>query len=194
LRFLTVTEPGTYFIEAKNSTGGTDRDTIELINPVGQLQILGLNSNYCDQSQSINIFGLPTGGVFSGAGISNNNFNPSIAGVGNHTIEYLYTDSSGCSKIDSVQVSVYNSSQVSFSGLPQSCCSNDSAFVLSGIPAGGFFTGNGITNNTFNPANTSTGNNIVSYNYTDSSNCIITSSQNILVKAKRFKFKLSSKN
>ncbi len=40
--------------------------------------------------------GLPTGGVYSGAGVLANVFNPATAGVGTHTITYTYTAEGGC--------------------------------------------------------------------------------------------------
>jgi gliding motility-associated-like protein len=40
--------------------------------------------------------GSPSGGVYSGTGVSNNIFDPSIPGVGFDTITYTYTDPAGC--------------------------------------------------------------------------------------------------
>ena len=41
--------------------------------------------------------GYPSGGTYSGPGVSGTNFNASSAGVGTHEISYLYTDIYGCS-------------------------------------------------------------------------------------------------
>ncbi len=41
--------------------------------------------------------GLPLGGTYSGAGVTNGTFNTSIAGLGLHTIIYTYKNSAGCS-------------------------------------------------------------------------------------------------
>lgn len=41
--------------------------------------------------------GFPAGGIYSGTGVSGNNFDASVAGVGTHVITYLYTDVNGCS-------------------------------------------------------------------------------------------------
>ncbi len=40
--------------------------------------------------------GLPIGGVYTGPGVSNGFFDPSVAGPGNHNITYSYTSSIGC--------------------------------------------------------------------------------------------------
>ncbi|HRY33678.1 MAG TPA: GEVED domain-containing protein [Bacteroidales bacterium] len=48
------------------------------------------------------------------------------------------------------------------------CCENDPPVVLSGAtPPGGTYTGPGVLNNTFNPANTGPGVNILTYSYID---------------------------
>ena len=41
--------------------------------------------------------GTPSGGTYSGTGVSAGNFDPASAGVGLHTITYDYTDGNGCS-------------------------------------------------------------------------------------------------
>lgn len=50
--------------------------------------------------------GLPSGGVYSGTGVSNGNFNPSISGAGNHVITYTYTDASSCAAAASANMQV----------------------------------------------------------------------------------------
>jgi hypothetical protein len=40
--------------------------------------------------------GSPTGGTYSGTGVTGSNFNASLAGVGSHIITYTYTDVNGC--------------------------------------------------------------------------------------------------
>ena len=41
--------------------------------------------------------GSPTGGSYSGTGVSLGNFNPASASLGNNVITYSYTDANGCS-------------------------------------------------------------------------------------------------
>ncbi len=39
---------------------------------------------------------IPLGGVYWGTGVSNNIFNPQVAGIGTHLINYIFTDGNGC--------------------------------------------------------------------------------------------------
>jgi len=50
--------------------------------------------------------GAPAGGVYTGPGVTNGSFDPGVAGVGTHTITYLYTDANGCTVAETTQVSV----------------------------------------------------------------------------------------
>ncbi len=50
--------------------------------------------------------GNPVGGTWSGLGVSNNIFNPQLAGIGQHWLSYTVMDSLGCQGSDSVFVSV----------------------------------------------------------------------------------------
>lgn len=47
-----------------------------------------LSSTYCSNATSQTLTGVPSGGTFSGPGITGNVFTPSVAGAGSHTITY----------------------------------------------------------------------------------------------------------
>jgi polyhydroxybutyrate depolymerase len=68
---------------------------------VNGLPIVNLSGNpdtVCSIASGFTINGgTPTGGTFSGTGVTGNNFNPSAAGIGNHVITYSYTDNNNCS-------------------------------------------------------------------------------------------------
>ncbi|MFN7013161.1 MAG: T9SS type A sorting domain-containing protein, partial [Bacteroidia bacterium] len=54
-------------------------------------------NNVCVNASPITLSGgSPAGGTYSGTGVSSGQFNPSVAGVGTHTITYTYTNSNGC--------------------------------------------------------------------------------------------------
>lgn len=51
----------------------------------------------CNTAEPLTLSGgAPTGGTYSGAGVSGGIFDPSVAGVGSHLITYTFTDGNGC--------------------------------------------------------------------------------------------------
>ncbi len=50
--------------------------------------------------------GTPTGGSYSGTGVSAGNFDPFVAGIGMHTILYNYIDNNGCANSDTTSIQV----------------------------------------------------------------------------------------
>ena len=67
-------------------------------------------NNFADVCVTTNSFALsggsPSGGVYSGPGVTSGNFSPSIAGVGTHTITYTFIDGNGCSTSTSKTITV----------------------------------------------------------------------------------------
>ncbi|MBL4592385.1 MAG: T9SS type A sorting domain-containing protein [Flavobacteriales bacterium] len=71
-----------------------------LMNPFNQDTI-------CETDNSTNLPAVtPTGGTYSGPGVSGNMFDPSIAGIGSHYVVYTYTDGNGCAVSDSSLIEV----------------------------------------------------------------------------------------
>ena len=54
------------------------------------------NPHYICNTPFLLTGGSPAGGAYSGDGVSSNIFNPSVAGLGSHTITYSYTEPNGC--------------------------------------------------------------------------------------------------
>lgn len=66
----------------------------------------GLLGTYAQNDAPVTLTGTPSGGVFSGAGVTGNIFDPTIAGVGAHEVYYTYTDAAGCSATDTAVTSI----------------------------------------------------------------------------------------
>ena len=60
---------------------------------------------FCVDASPITLTGSPSGGTFSGTGVSGTTFSPSVAGVGTHTITYTYTQN-GCNKTATTDIVV----------------------------------------------------------------------------------------
>ncbi|MBL4585636.1 MAG: hypothetical protein JKX84_01060, partial [Flavobacteriales bacterium] len=74
-----------------------------IVNPLPSVSFSGLNANYCEVDGSVTLTGSAApDGTFTGSGITDlgngtATFDPSSAGVGNHTITYTYSDINTCS-------------------------------------------------------------------------------------------------
>ena len=58
----------------------------------------------CSSSPIVMTGGYPVGGSYSGTGVTDSLFDPSVAGIGTHTITYTYNDGNNC--VDSAQVDI----------------------------------------------------------------------------------------
>ena len=156
----------------------TNTDTQSVIyNPILTIGFSGLNPAYCQNASAATLIGVPSGGTYSGNGISGNTFNPATAGTGNHTIIYTYTNGV-CTNADTQNVVVNPLPTVSFSGLDTAYCNNAIAANLIGSPTGGTFSGNGISANIFSPSSVSPGYYLIVYSYTDANGCSNSQSKN----------------
>jgi len=142
----------------------------------------GNDLTLCANAAPVALSGTPAGGTFSGAGVSNNSFHASIAGVGPHTVIYSYTDAKGCSNSDSTTFTVNALPSVN-AGTYSSLCVNAAAITLNGTPAGGTFTGTGVTGSSFDPSLAGMGSHTITYAYTDSVGCAASGVTTILVNA-----------
>ncbi|MFW6227695.1 MAG: hypothetical protein ACOC31_06280, partial [Bacteroidota bacterium] len=111
--------------------------------------------------------GSPAGGTYSGTGVDGfGNFDPAVAGTGYHTITYTVT-SGGCNKSASQDIYVRPLPLVDLAPFA-TVCEDEAAFALSGgNPAGGTYSGTGVSANTFDPAASGTGTFAITYTYSD---------------------------
>lgn len=96
------------FYVVSNANSCTDTATqLITVNALPIVSFSGLASSLCENAAINSLIGTPAGGIFSGLGIINGNeFDPSVAGAGSHTISYSYTDANNCSDSASQMVTV----------------------------------------------------------------------------------------
>ncbi len=87
---------------------GCTYDTAFMVkaNAIPTLTVSVTKDTACNLLTMDSLIGKPTGGTFTGTGVTGNNFNPSVAGIGSYTITYHFTDSLGCSNTDSTRIVV----------------------------------------------------------------------------------------
>ncbi len=67
-----------------------------IVNPLPTLTLLASSQVYCTTDLAGTLSAIPTGGVWTGPGVTGNSFDPSVAGFGLHTVVYTYTDNDSC--------------------------------------------------------------------------------------------------
>jgi gliding motility-associated-like protein len=115
--------------------------------------------------------GTPAGGSYSGPGVAGGIFDPATAGPGGHTINYSYTDGNGCSDNADQVITVNSVPVVSFSPLADVCENATVVTLTEGSPAGGIYSGPGVTDPDFNPAVAGVGTASLTYTFTDINGC-----------------------
>ena len=103
------TQPGIYYAYLQTIHGCDStlmQELIVLANPLVTLDEFA-EDTICTINGSVVLpAATPAGGVFSGNGVNNGQFDPLSAGPGTHTIAYVYEDPNGCSNADQVAITV----------------------------------------------------------------------------------------
>lgn len=175
----------TYIVSITDACNNVQTDTIDVtVNPLPSVGLVLPFTQKCLNDAPVSIaYGTPSGGVYSGNGVSGTQFDPSAAGLGIQTISYSYTNSNGCTNTANSLVTVNSLPNVSLTSFPSQCV-NDQAFNLfGGTPAGGTYSGNGVSANQFNPQVAGPGTHTVTYTYTNASGCSGTATTDIVVNA-----------
>jgi hypothetical protein len=92
----------------------------------------------------------------------------------------VVTDANGCIGRDTLVVTINALPVVTISSSVDTACQNSGAISLTGTPAGGVFSGTGVTGSSFSPA--TVGNQPVSYAVTNANGCSNTATKTIVVK------------
>ncbi|MDD2635934.1 MAG: gliding motility-associated C-terminal domain-containing protein, partial [Bacteroidales bacterium] len=142
------------------------------VNPNPVAIISNLSSTYCESEQFVTVVTSPPGGTLSGNGISGAIFNPSVAGPGNHIINYDITNVYGCSDNTQTNVMVIESPIVTVSLPENEYCFDAYTETLIANPQGGNFEGPGVFGNKFSPIEAGSGTHEITYTYTDEYGCV----------------------
>ncbi len=95
-----------YNVTASNGTGcNSSASATVVVDPTPQINISATQTMVCTTDGFIPLNGIPSGGVYSGAGVTGTNFDPTT-GAGNYYAVYSYTNANGCSAMDSVNIIV----------------------------------------------------------------------------------------
>ncbi|MCK6563046.1 hypothetical protein L6R21_27965, partial [bacterium] len=179
---------GTHTITYTFTSGGNCTNSASqniVVNPLPSVTFNAVSA-VCVNAAALDLtsYVSPSGGTFSGnsvtaAGI----FTPSDAGAGTHTITYSFTDGNSCTNTASQNIVVNPLPAVTFDPAGPYCVNSPAVDLTSFVaPAGGTFSGNGVTAaGIFTPSSAGIGTHTITYSFTDGNNCTNSASQNITV-------------
>jgi len=184
----------TYTFTNANGCTNTANDTIEVF----ALPIVTFTapSDVCIDAgiQSGLGSGTATGGVYSGSGVTDDgngmtySFDPSVSGVGTHTITYTFTNANGCTNTASDTIEVFALPTVTFTAPSDVCIDAGVQSGLgSGTATGGVYSGSGVTDDgngmtySFDPAVAGVGTHTITYTFTNANGCTNTANDTIEV-------------
>jgi hypothetical protein len=141
----------------------------QTVNPVTSVNFPSITPK-CIDANVVTLMANPTGGTFSGPGVTGNQFTPSVAGAGSQVVHYDYTNTYGCVTHDSETIVVNNLPVLNFPALNSVC--NNAPVTMMATPTGGTYSGPGTgTGNILNTTNAGVGTHLLTYNYTDANTC-----------------------
>ncbi|MCX6271952.1 MAG: gliding motility-associated C-terminal domain-containing protein [Bacteroidetes bacterium] len=169
-----VTGAGSFVITYifTNPNGCSDTATQPLNVYLPPVVTFGTLSPCCESVTNYNLnTGNPSGGTYSGPGVTGNIFNAVLTGQGTFTITYSYTDPHGCSGSQSQTLSVVPTPVVTMSAFPSLCIDHGPFLLTTGSPSGGTYSGTGVQDTIFDPSVSGTGSFSITYVYMDGSGC-----------------------
>ncbi|MCW3103127.1 MAG: hypothetical protein JWO09_1567 [Bacteroidetes bacterium] len=102
-QLFTVISSSSYYVTVTDANGCTGKDTVNItIRPLPVVTLAAANDTMCDSGMPVALTGTPSGGTYSGTGVTASSFDPQVTGAGTYTALYTYTDSLGCSAAGSV--------------------------------------------------------------------------------------------
>jgi gliding motility-associated-like protein len=121
----------TYYVRANGGACGATSCAEILINTYDLNVYHSPIDSTCESSPFVLQGGFPQGGNYSGNGITDSIFDPSVAGFGSHTITYSFTDSNNCSNSTQFPVVILeaNIDPVSISSNAYEICNGNSTTI-----------------------------------------------------------------
>lgn len=163
---LVVSTSGTYSVNVTSAQGCGANDTINVTINANPVIFLGNDTSLC--GGTILLDGQIAGATYMWSDMSTNQ---TLMVTSSGTYSVVVTDANGCSGTDAINVTVNTPPAVSAS-VPSLICLDDAIMTLNGgSPAGGTWTGPGVSGNNFDPMTAGAGTHQLTYTYTDVNGC-----------------------
>lgn len=173
---VVVSSSNTYSVtvtDANNCTG-TDAAVVT----ISSFPVVNLGADTAQCGGSILLDAGNAGSTFAWSnGPSSQTNNVTASGV----YSVVVTNTNNCSSADTVEVTINALPTVTFTLTDDTLCIGEAAVNLSGLPAGGSFSGTGVSGSTFTPLTAGAGVHVITYNYTDNNGCANSAADNMVV-------------
>lgn len=182
-QFISSLCPGSYTCNWNDANGCAIITTVTITAPAAiTLAVTGTDPTGCttnDGSADLTANGGTPGYTFSW---SNTTTTEDLSGLGAGTYDVVVTDAAGCSDSVSVTLNNPNPPAVTIVFAQDTFCQADGAATLTGgLPAGGTWSGPGVSGSTFTPSTAGLGTSAITYTYTDAGGCTGSYTSNLYV-------------
>jgi hypothetical protein len=183
--------PGAYTYSTTNNSSNCNNAAFKL-NFEPQSATVGLDQTVCSNAAAVALVGTPSGGVWTGPGVTSSVaggyiFTPSAALLGVQTLTYTLAGVIPvCTATGQQRITVIAVGPAVLSALPQAayCLQPGSTIApvtLVGSPAGGTFSGPGVTGNQFSPTAAGPGQHTITYTISAGTPCASTATRVVTV-------------
>lgn len=148
----------TYSITDANGCSDFDESVLTVATPDATISPV---DTLCEDSQAITLTAHDQGGIWSGPGVVGNTFNPVLAGIGDHLIIYNIINPD-CMDTDSTIITVLPNPVITINDVDPLFV-NGPPVTLTATPAGGVWSGKGVTGSIFYPDAAGIGTHVITY-------------------------------
>ncbi len=103
---ISVSQSGRYIVTVTNASNCTATDSAEVTIFTLPALTFSAADTLCLSAGAVSLSASPSGGTFTGNGVSGTTFTPSAAGAGLHPVTYAYTDVNGCNATATENIAV----------------------------------------------------------------------------------------
>ncbi|MEA1873681.1 MAG: C25 family cysteine peptidase, partial [Bacteroidota bacterium] len=157
---ITVSTANVYSVTVTDANSCEAEDAVELFVDAMPTIAIDAVGDLCENEGAITLSATPTGGSWSGSGVTGNQFDPSI-GADDYTITYEATNGE-CVATDNISIHVDALPDASINATGP-FCAGDAAVTLTAATAGGTWSGDGVTGDQFDPATAGIGSHTITY-------------------------------
>ncbi len=178
---INVTTSGNYTVTVMNGNGCESTSAPIAVtvnaNPSAPTITPSGATSICDGDDLTLTSSQATGNVWSSSETTNA---ITVNAAGSFTV--TYTDGNGCSATSAAtNVTLNTNPTVTMTPLSTVCVYNSVAPLTGGAPAGGTYTGTGVTGGSFDPASAGIGTHTITYTYMDGNGCQGVATEDIIV-------------